>query len=172
RRPRRRRAPRRLRPRPLPPAPRPRRPRPPPPRRGAPGPVQRGHARQPRHVLGRRGRRRAGGRRPRRRAPAQRLHRRRALRPPRDQHGRARGLLHPRQHPPRRRDDAATPAPLDLTLLIQGPQVTRGERGLLDDLFEDVYLDPAEMEEATRSGTLGAPPRMATTTEVVLHVEE
>ena len=66
----------------------------------------------------------------------------------------------------------ATDAPLDLTLLIQGPQVTRGERGLLDDLFEDVYLDPAEMEEATRSGTLGAPPRMATTTEVVLHVEE
>jgi hypothetical protein len=68
-----------------------------------------------------------------------------------------------------------TDAPLDLTLLIEGPTAvaTRGpgERGLLDDLFEAVYLDPAEMTEATRSGTLGAPPRAATTTEVVLQIE-
>jgi hypothetical protein len=33
-------------------------------------------------------------------------------------------------------------------------------------------MDPAEMTEATRSGTLGAQPRLATTSEVVLQVQE
>src|SRR5690606_20412674 len=70
----------------------------------------------------------------------------------------------------------ATDAPLDLTLLIEGPAVaaTRaaGDRGLLDDLFDDLYLEPDELEVATRTGTLGAPPRLATTSEVVLQIEE
>ncbi|MDX1421309.1 MAG: DUF4384 domain-containing protein, partial [Rubricoccaceae bacterium] len=68
----------------------------------------------------------------------------------------------------------ATDAPLDLTLLIEGPEVqrTRGGSGLLDDLFEALYLDPAAVEAmATRGEVLGAPPRLATTSEVVLHIE-